>query len=69
MTLLTFDVDDDDARDINAAIAIFQKRNRRMHGALLPDGDGDLAGRVLAEVCRDWLEDRNELHQENEEPH
>lgn len=46
----SFAADDEDAAAIHAAIA------RRQTWRIMPDGDGDLTGRVLAEICRGWLE-------------
>ena len=49
-------VDDDDYRDINAAITRRQQF-RDGKAALLPDGDGSLAGRrLVGEICRGWIE-------------
>ncbi len=48
---ITLVVDEDDFRDINAAIA------RRQSWRIMPDeGGGNLTGRVVAEICRGWLE-------------
>ena len=55
MQTITIQVDDADADAIRAAIA--RRQAMRIGGKpILPDGDGDLAGRYLAEVCRGWLE-------------
>ena len=55
MQTITVQVDDADADAIRAAIA--RRQAMRIDGEpILPDGDGDLAGRYLAEVCRGWLE-------------
>jgi hypothetical protein len=67
MKTLVLRVDADDARDINAAIAVYQRRNHYMGGCLLPDGEGDMAGRCLGEICRGWLEARGELHQQGDD--
>ncbi len=60
MTLITLALDEDDSRDINQAIATYQRSNRwptdRGGGVLLPEGDSDLRGAILGEICRDWLE-------------
>lgn len=52
-------VDEDDSRAINAAIAYYQVHNRwddEDGGILIPEGESDLAGAVLGEICRGWLE-------------
>lgn len=55
MQTITIRIDDADADSIRAAIA--RRQSMRIDGQpILPDGDGDLAGRYLAEVCRGWLE-------------
>jgi hypothetical protein len=58
---MTINLDDDDARDINRAIAHYQATRRwtaaQGGGVLLPEGESDLAGAILGEICRDWLED------------
>lgn len=59
MRQLTLNVDDDDERDINAAIARYQKTCRwhdKQGGVMLPEGESDLAGAIIGEICRDWLE-------------
>lgn len=45
-----FSVDEQDAAAIHAAIA------ERQRWRAMPDGGGDLRGRVIAEICRGWLE-------------
>ena len=63
---ITLIVDEDDFRDINAAIA------RRQSWRIMPDeGGGNLTGRVIAEICRGWMErldaDKGENDAEGEE--
>ena len=63
---ITLIVDEDDFRDINAAIA------RRQSRRIMPDeGGGNLTGRVIAEICRGWMErldaDKGENDAEGEE--
>ena len=63
---ITLIVDEDDFRDINAAIA------RRQSWRIMPDeGGGNLTGRVIAEICRGWMErldaDKGENDTEGEE--
>lgn len=70
MTPLTCMLDDDDARDINAAIAHHQRTRRwpanEGGGHMLPEGDSDTIGAVLGEICRDWLESQGALRQEGD---
>ena len=47
---MTLELDEDDRNAINMAIT------QRQIWRVLPDGDGNLAGRVLAEICRGWME-------------
>lgn len=42
--------DELDAKAIHEAIA------RRQRRRIMPDGDGNMAGRVIAEICRGWME-------------
>jgi hypothetical protein len=44
------DLDDDDYRSLHKAFA------RRLASGVLPEGGGNLAGRLAAEICRGWLE-------------
>jgi hypothetical protein len=53
---LVIEVDDLDYSAILAAIAKRQNLMRMDGRALLPDGEGDLRGRLLAEICRGWCE-------------
>lgn len=59
LTTLILAVDEDDARSIHEAIAHYQATRRWTDaegGVLLPEGDSDLRGAILGEICRDWLE-------------
>lgn len=63
MIVKTLHLDPDDERDINAAVAHYQASRRWEHfkdckeqGVFLPDGDSCVAGAILGELCRDWLE-------------
>lgn len=47
---IVLEVDSDDDRDINAAIAI------RQQFGIMPAGAGNLSGRVIGEICRGWME-------------
>lgn len=58
---LILELDQDDQRDVHRAIAEFQKRNESWDGALMPEGGGNLAGRIIGEICRGWLESRGML--------
>ena len=63
---ITFDLDDGDYRDLNAAIATYQRRNRwkdEQGGVLIPEGESDLLGAIIGEICRDWMEAGGELRQ------
>ena len=54
---LTLDADDD--RSINEAIATYQATHRwkdEQGGVLLPEGESCIAGAILGEICRDWLD-------------
>jgi len=46
-------VDAEDYSAIQRAISI------RQTWGIMPDGGGNMAGRVLAEICRGWLDDRD----------
>ncbi len=52
-------IDDDDERAVNTAVAHFQASRRWPEaeggGIMLPDGDSDLRGAILSEICREWL--------------
>ena len=62
---MTLNLDTDDARDINAAIAHYQLTRRCSDGAtFLPDGESDMAGAIIGEICRDWLESHGALRQD-----
>jgi hypothetical protein len=55
MKTLTFYLDDLDADAVRRAIA--RRQTFRPGGELLlPAGESDLAGALLAEVCRGWCE-------------
>jgi hypothetical protein len=47
-----------DATAIHAAIARYQKNHvdTEYGGTLLPEGQGNLGGRIIAEICRGWDE-------------
>lgn len=50
MKALILECDEDDFDAIQKAIS------RRQLYRCLPDGKGNMAGRVLAEICRSWEE-------------
>ena len=56
---VTIELDDLDAKAWNRAVAVRQ-RSRINGECILPDGESDLAGTILGEICRDWLERRGE---------
>ena len=60
MHRILLEVDDDDYRAINEAIA------KRQLWRTMPDAGGNVAGRVIAEICRGWLELRDHLNQDGE---
>lgn len=64
----TLRLDVDDERDVNRAIAEFQRSGARHEDGELVLGEGTscMAGAILGEICRAWLEDRGRLPQSNE---
>lgn len=59
MTAKTLHLDPDDERDLNAAISHYQATRRwkdEQGGVILPEGESCVAGAILGELCRDWLE-------------
>lgn len=61
-TIMVLNLDADDARDINAAIAHYQRTRRWPEGGTsLPEGESDMAGAIIGEICRDWLEAKGAL--------
>ena len=56
MQTITLIVDEDDAAAVHRAIADYQRASRDEHGVILPEGESDLPGAILAEICRGWLE-------------
>lgn len=53
---IVLEIDEDDFIGISNAIAKYQA-NQRIDGELiLPDGEGDLRGRIIAEICRGWCD-------------
>lgn len=59
MQHFAFKADSDDARAIHQAISEYQSRCRwsdQQGGVLLPEGEGDLQGRILGEICRGYME-------------
>jgi hypothetical protein len=56
---VTLKLDELDATAWNRAVAVRQ-RDRIDGECILPDSDSDLAGTILGEICRDWLEARDE---------
>ena len=64
MPTIILELDEDDCRAVEEVIAKKQNCPVEFRGydgdedARLPDGEGNLAGRYLAEACRDWLEYR-----------
>lgn len=55
--LICFEVDEDDDRAINEAFAKMQQLNQPFGGSdALPEGESDLRGAMLGEICRGWIE-------------
>lgn len=54
---IELDLDEIDAADVNAEFALRQKC-RDAHGQVLPDGESNLAGAMVAEMVRDLREYR-----------
>jgi hypothetical protein len=55
-------MDEDDYDAIQRAIAIRQQI-RDPAGVILPSGEGNLAGRIVAEISRDWIEFVEDLNE------
>jgi DNA adenine methylase len=54
---MTITLDPDDERAVNTAIATYQRLNRWPEGGtLIPEGESDLAGAIVAEICRAYLQ-------------
>lgn len=52
---ITLELDKLDAKAVNRAIA--RRQSMRVNGkSVMPDGGGNMAGRVIAEICRGWEE-------------
>lgn len=57
--LMTLELDEEDYAAVQQAIAAYQTGTRWPEGGcVLPENESDLAGAVLAEICRGWLEMR-----------
>lgn len=50
-----------DHKAILDAVARYQAEQRVEGELMLPAGSGDLRGRILADICRDWLDYRDRL--------
>ena len=50
---ITLELDEDDFDSVQQAIST---RQGLFGGGMLPDGDGNLAGSYVAEICRGWME-------------
>lgn len=56
-THMHLSLDADDSRAVHAAIATYQRRSHKAFGeVIVPEGESNNAGAVLAEICRDWME-------------
>lgn len=58
MRQMVLNLDEDDYDAIQAAIARRQAWRHEDGGPVMPGGDSDTAGAVLAEICRRWVEMR-----------
>lgn len=65
---LVLELDDDDYDAIQREIAHRQARMRDARGTILPDGDSNLAGAIMAEVVRDLDEYRSMFDREGPRP-
>lgn len=58
---MAFVADEDDFRDIHAAVVRYQVNSRWPEkdggGVMLGNGESDLLGAIIGEICRDWLEE------------
>lgn len=55
---MALELDQDDWDTIHSYIADYQARNKGDGGTIVPDGESNLAGAILAECVRDLLEYR-----------
>lgn len=57
---LTLELDADDFDAVQTALGKYQTRSRwsarNGGGVMVPEGESDLAGAIIGEICRDWLE-------------
>lgn len=56
MLSLNLEVNEDDLLAVQSAVSFRQSKFRREGSLVLPPGDGDLRARLLAEICRGWLQ-------------
>lgn len=57
MSEIKFFVDVDDARAINEAVAKYQTTSQWEDGrTMIPEGESDLLGAIIGEICRGWME-------------
>ncbi len=57
MATLTLILDEDDSRAVHEAIAKRQQESRWPEGGvLLPEGESDLPGAIIAEICRAYVD-------------
>lgn len=58
--VIVLNLDEDDYNSIQEAIAKRQAYGRNLPDSngqkIMPDGDSNIAGAVLAEICRGWIE-------------
>lgn len=58
VTRLELVLDEDDYRDLQAEFAYIQSGIRDEHGCCLPEGDSNLPGALVGEICRKLQEYR-----------
>lgn len=57
MRTITLKLDEDDYDAVQATMGLRQTfRAAGEDGTILPPGESDLAGAVVAEICRGWVE-------------
>lgn len=63
MNKILLEIDDLDYLSIQKAITTRQLNPRTKNGTMLPDGDGNLTGRIIADICRAFVDYRNKKDQ------
>ena len=60
MRTITLELDDDDERAVQEALTERQLNPRGRGGVMLPDGEGSLVGRLIADICRAFCDYRDQ---------